>query len=366
MDLQNRAFHQQNYSNFRLFGIGELSESQKRNRESGKGIIGAFDKAKDKFQTAADKAKADLKNINSFKDAFTLFASKTSKFNPAAAIPRAAALALVRLNWMGIARKLRPAVLSESELKAKNYDLANAAIVKAVWDKNIKEYWTVLGGDMSALKKAVEQGFNKPVFKTKKIQAAKKKESGFSNCNGGECKCNGCSGCDGGACKCLSPLNKFANQFDFSVEESKYNQYAGHSNACEGSCVASLIGAGGAIVIAAINAISKKAGAKDDPFVGGQANDPSLSFPPFTSSDTDVLKAIEIAALEDRRKHGLDPGTYEAEAAAIEEKYDTMWGMPKPLFYTVVVLGTGAILFGGYKLIKHLNKPVRATGSRPQ
>lgn len=320
------------FSNFQIFGFGKPSDAQLKRRK----------KVKDQIENLKDQAKDTIDRVKDgkiSKDDWKSISNKWNKFNPAATVPRAAGLGLVRINFLGIARKLYAGLLSEAELKAKNYDLANAAILRNLWDTKLKDHWEALGGDISSLKKAVKQGFDKPIFKTKKVKAAKAKEQGISNACGEEISK-------------LSDFNKWANEFDLSVadRDTALPIEKEYLNACEASCIAALIAAGGGIVVAAINATAKKAGAKDDPFVGGKTNDPELGMPPFTQMDEDALKAIELAALEDRRKHGLDADTYEAEYKAIEKKYDSIWGLPKGFVIGGgIVLGALAI-WGGYLL----------------
>ena len=337
----------ENFSNAFGDNIRDAFNKAKRDRDA---LLEKMKKAtgdaKDKLKKAIEKEDARLKRMKNEGGIFTAFNQITQKFNPAAAVPRGAGLALVRLNFMGFARKWYPALLTTEELKAKNYDLENAAVVKKLWEKNVKFFWENLGGDISALKKATLQGFNKPVFKTKKVKAAKRQEQGSS--------------ADGG----LSPFNKWANEYDFSVADANFNQNftKEHYNEIDPSVLAALIAAGGAIVIGALNTIGKKGGAKDNPF---DANSPEFKkamedaipdSPPLTAQDAETLKAIEMAALEDRKKHGLDPGTYEAEFNAIENKYSKFLGMPKPIGITVAIVGTLLLAFGGYKLYKHFKK----------
>ncbi len=375
MHLQNKnpLLVNSGYSNFSLSDLSpkNLIHGAEVDFKNAKHSVQVkIDNAKDAINKNIANAKADIKAADTPKKLFVLFASKTSEFNPGASVPRAAALALVRLNWMGIARKLRPAVLSHDELIAKHYDLANAAIVKQVWDKNITEYWHVLGGDMSALAKAVNQGFDKPIFKTKKVKQAQRSESGDASFDGG---------CEESVNK-LSPLNKWANEFDLSqaqfdksiVEYVPYllgNQYLPnyYYNACEATCIASLISAGGAVVVAAIGAISKKAGAKDSPFIAGSpeaikaaedeqaAKDAGvLNAPPVSGEDEAVIEAAKKAAAADLLKLGrLDSNTYEEALEAIDSEYGKIAGIPKTYFWIgVSVLGITGLALLIKKIIK--------------
>ncbi len=349
------------FSNFKILGIGKESQGQKDRRAKAEATLkkleddakGDINDAQKKLNKAAQDAKV---NIHAQTKDWKSISHSWNKFNPAATVPRAAGLALVRLNFLGIARKLHAGLISDAELKAKHYDLDNAAIVRKVWETTVKDNWEALGGDISALKKAVLKGFDKPIFKTKKIKAAKRAEAGQSF--------------DGGITKCeqaqleLSPLNRFANEFDFSEEESKRHLpvKVNFFNSCDAACVGAFIAAGGAVVTASINAAAKKAGAKDNPYIpntpeyNNVKKDPAPVTPPFTPQDDATLKAIELAALEDRKKNGLDANTYDAEYKAIENKYDKIWGISKPWFYGGVTVLSLAGFFGIYKLYKHFNK----------
>jgi alpha-galactosidase/6-phospho-beta-glucosidase family protein len=75
------------YSNFRLFGIGEESEKQKERRE----------KRKEKKEERKDKRKSakDERRKMPFGKRFVNIANK---YNPAVAVPRTSALTSIRLN----------------------------------------------------------------------------------------------------------------------------------------------------------------------------------------------------------------------------------------------------------------------------
>ena len=314
----------------------------------------AADKAAAKIKAAnkkaADKIKKDLAKVDlTNKDILKPFLKKINKYNPTAFVPRGAALALFRLNFAGIARKLHPALLTHDELVAKHYDLANAEILRNLWNTKIKEAWEVIGGDMAPLKKAVLNGFDKAVFKTKKVKAAQKAERGESF-DGNDCEMEKSK---------LSPLNKWANEFDLSDANVELPEETGFSNICEAACIAGLISAGGAVVVAVINSAAKKGGAKDNPYTSGSKEELAYSpevVPDLSLSDTEKLKQIEKAALEDRRLHGLDSNTYESEMAEIESKYGTILGMSKPVFYVVAILTTLAVIGGGVLAYKHFKK----------
>ncbi len=107
-----------------------------------------------------------------------LFVHWTSKFNPAAAIPRAGVLAGMRVNIFGLSTRLYPAFLSDAELKKGKFNIANAANARKAW-QDVKTFYYNLGGDPSSLEKAIKQGHKQPVFKTKKSEERKRQEAGF-------------------------------------------------------------------------------------------------------------------------------------------------------------------------------------------
>lgn len=249
----------------------------------------------------------DLKHKNA-RELFSVFAHHTSKWNPAAIVPRAAGLALVRANFVGLARKLYPALLTDTELKNGHFDLENARKVKAAWNKEIKEAWNNLGGDMSSLETAVRKGHDRPIFKTKKMKQMKRREETGHGVDGN--------------------FQVWVNDFDLSneLQNSNLGDNWDESNA-EGWWEAA-VAAGGGIVVATINGAAKKGGAQNNPYVEGSAeadkakkdsenaknNGSDISnMPPLGAEDEETLRKIKLAALEDRKKHGLDSETYEKE-----------------------------------------------------
>jgi len=153
------------FSNFRFLGIGKPTEKQKKKAEERK--------------EKREAAKKERQEKGFLKRAGNI----AKKFNPAAALVRAGTLAGIRLNIFGIARKLYPALLSESELKARNFDLENAKKAKEALAKAHKFYFG-LGGRNVSFDNAVRKGWDKPIFRTKKMKALKAQEkSSFTSYN---------------------------------------------------------------------------------------------------------------------------------------------------------------------------------------
>ena len=164
MELDNKVEVEgtEQYSNFALFGIGKPTEKQKEKKE-----------ARKEKREAAHEEREGL-------SLFKRFTNLTQKVNPAAAIPRLGVLACMRLNVLGMARRLYPAFLTDEELKARNFDIENAKKAKKIWDSKIKDMWIMLGGRSVTLEEAIKKGYDKPVFNTKKQKAAKAAEKGAS------------------------------------------------------------------------------------------------------------------------------------------------------------------------------------------
>jgi hypothetical protein len=262
--------------------------------------------AQNKLQDGVDHVKEAAKKQNdkmtkavSHGGLVKTFIHETSKYNPAAAVPRAAILAGIRVNMFGVATRLYPAFLTEAELKAGHFDVANAEHAKDAW-KKVKTFYYNLGGDAKALEKNIRKSHNKPVFKTKKSQDRKSREAGF----------------DG--------VDTFSN-------------VSGVDDA--------------AIAVAAIgllSTIAKMIGdshAAKNPYANKEMDTTGMDGDtPISNAELDKIKK---AADEDKAKGlGLDGS----------DGGDTIWGIDKTLFIVGASILALATAFGGYKLYQHLNK----------
>lgn len=155
--VQSIGNSDEEYSGFQLFGIGKPTQKQLERRE------GRKEKRKD--------AKEERKEKGFLKGAWNI----TAKFNPAAALVRAGTLAGMRLNIFGLSRKLYPALLTEEELKSRNFDLENAKNAKKALER-VHKFYFGLGGRSLSIDKAIKQGYDKPVFNTKKLKSMKAQE----------------------------------------------------------------------------------------------------------------------------------------------------------------------------------------------
>lgn len=159
------------YSNFRAFGIGKETEKQKERKAERR------EKRKDaKEERSKMRVGKRIVNIS-------------NKYNPAVAVPRTSALTSIRINLFGLATRLYPALLTEKELKNRNFDLDNAKRAKVALEK-VKKAWIWIGGSTAGLEKAIRNGYKKPIFKTKKAKSRAEQEKslsdffGYSNATG--------------------------------------------------------------------------------------------------------------------------------------------------------------------------------------
>ena len=96
------------------------------------------------------------------------------------AVPRLGVLAGARLNIFGMATRLYPALISEAEAKARNFNLENRKKAIVGLEKAIK-VWKNVGGcaEVGVFEKAIRQGYDKPVFKTKNVKLRQANENAF-------------------------------------------------------------------------------------------------------------------------------------------------------------------------------------------
>lgn len=306
-NLDDSIISSEEFSNFRFLGIGKPTKKQLE-RQAKRKQVRAENKEERKHMNLGQK----LLNLS-------------QKFNPAAAVPRSSALVGVRFNVFGIATRLYPAFLSDAELKARNFDLNNAKKARDAWEK-VKKVWIGLGGGTASLKKAIMNGYDKPIFKTKKAKARKEKEK----------------------------------QGKFDGDDFMYSDYTGAEEA------AAYISIGLALLGAVSGAIGK-AGASKNPYAEGtpeaQKYNASLSeagsdaqAPPVTPEQQAEVNKIADAARKDAAEgKGLD----ETGEKAMDESSDSengdgkILGMSKPVFWTVTgIVAAAAIGFTIWKLKK--------------
>lgn len=159
----------------------------------GDNIRDAFNKAKrdrdaliERAKKASGEAKKKLeKDIEEAKKKVRIGGKAQLDFNCALnkiplAVPRLGVLAGARVNLWGMATRMYPALISEEEAKRRNFSLENRKKALAGWEK-AKKIWYNVGGcaDLNALEKAIKMGYDKPVFKTKKVKERQEKENAF-------------------------------------------------------------------------------------------------------------------------------------------------------------------------------------------
>jgi len=144
-DVTNSERLDEDFSNFRMFGIGKQSEQEKSWEAKRK------EAKKERHEhTPAERAENIAMKV------------------PLAPV-RAGFLAGLRLNVFGLSRKLYPAILSEADAKKMNYDLANREKALKALHK-IENLYFKLGGRTLSVEKNIRVGFDKPIFNTKKIK----------------------------------------------------------------------------------------------------------------------------------------------------------------------------------------------------
>jgi len=203
------------------------------------------------------------------------------------AVPRLGVLAGARLNFLGMATRLYPALISEADAKARHFNLENRKKAIEGWEKT-KKIWKNVGGcgDIGKLEKAIREGYDKPVFKTKKVK-----------------------------------------------ERQANEHFDGEYSNSDGGVAEALIVGGISIITSIIGAISKS-GASKNPYDGKSIDTSGMEEPPLSPEQQKLLEDLE-------KEKNVE---------------DTFLGMPKPVGITVAIVGGLLLIFGGYKLVKHLNK----------
>ncbi len=154
-DVSNTSLLSDDFSNFRALGIGKPTAKQQVN------------KAKRVEKRAA--AKTERQGMKKGGKILNII----NKANPLTATARAGFLAILRLNVFGLSRRLYPAVVPEKDWKAKHINAANAKRAKETLEKKIIPFWQKVGGRSVSLTENIRKGFDKPLFNTKKMKAAK-------------------------------------------------------------------------------------------------------------------------------------------------------------------------------------------------
>ena len=138
------SFEGEDFSNFRILGIGKLSDKQKKRREK---IKKGFDNVKKGIGDKLGGGKA---------------VHAVNKFNPAFVTMRGAMLSVLNKNVVGMADAM-------AEIKAKS---------KSHYDKILQKWW-MWGGEKTKYDKAIMQGKGKkPLFK-ELVDKFQKKKKGF-------------------------------------------------------------------------------------------------------------------------------------------------------------------------------------------
>jgi len=318
LDVINGNLLDEDFSNFRLLGIGKETEGQKKRRakfkkavsDAGKNIKGTL---KDAGKNIKQTTKDIVHNDNLKRGLKATFLT----YNPAVAVPRSSALLAFRVNLFGISSRLYPAFLSDEDLIKYNFDIENAQNAKRAWEK-VANFWEdKIGGNREKLREAISGAWNKPVFKTKKSKARKERTSTFNG--------------------------------DY---DSLYETYA-YPTGSEEVAVSTYIIAGLPVVASIIGLIATTR-AKKNPFKDGSSE--SQSYENQIAGDTaPVVNAQELAKIIDAVKSDRDKGLpldntgIDSTDVDNNDGDDKILGMPKGL---AIGLGIAILAVGGFIVYK--------------
>ena len=282
------------FSNFRLFGIGKLSDKQKQRR----------DKIKKKFKDIGD----DIKNSKAGK----LIGDKlgggkavhaANKFNPAFVTMRGAMLSVLKKNVVGMADAM--AIIKEKSPNKR-------------WEEIMQKWW-MFGGMKSKFDKAVMQGKGKkPLFKEvlDKFQKKKGFDGNYSNAEGADNAAKAVlitSGLLGVAAPILAAI----------PATQAASLYVGSA--------AGGFGAMGGI----IKGFAKDEGATDQQIASANVPDKEVPNTPLPTDEKELEKLVDKSDAEDE---------------------GTFLGMPKAVGITVAVVGGLALIVGSIFLVKKFKK----------
>ncbi len=344
----------------------------------------------------------------------------SQKANPAAIVPRSSFLLALRVNLFGLSRRLYPATLTDEEIKKRGLDPENAKRAKDVIENKFAKVWSALGGRKVSLYENIKKGFDKPIFKTKKIKEAKKsiKEAesksasfdgdyndntlyhphrvsgglyqlyatkpvveplsnfdsneldlgidGTGNMDMSEMRsnsdCNACSSIEG---------NGDLSRAELIDSIDTYSNAAGYDDAATAAYIAS-----GLSIVGALAKMVTNAGVSKNPYKKGTAEysaveksnqeaekEGDMSAPP---TDEAALNKIKDAAADDAKKGITAEESAKDEAAVTKEAAkeigagadDKILGMPKPVFFIgLAVLAIGGIFVAKKMMSKGASAP---------
>jgi hypothetical protein len=300
-EIQDTDYDEE-YSNFRLFGIGKETEGQKKRKA----------KRKEKF----NKIKEKLNNtkIGKFvgdKLGGGVAVHAVNKFNPAFIATRGAALSILNNNVVGMADAM--SIAKED---------------KPNWEEILQKWW-MWGGDKSKFDKAVSKGKGKkPLFKDV-IQKLNKKK-----------------GFDGAYSYANADTQKKEKAADVVILASTLIGVTGAALATGGVIVAPYV-TGGAVVFGTMAKILKKV-AKNKGATDEELNEiPEATDLPNAEQPKDAKELERInKEIEANLKAGI-------EDDGLERKSGKILGIPKTAFW----IGIGALtLISGFFIYKNIKK----------
>ena len=223
----------------------------------------------------------------------------------------------IRLNLFGLAIRLYPAVLTDSEIASKGLNRANAVKSKSAFAK-VSKKWSSMGGKLSKLKDAIKKG-------------AKRKVSSMQGVKGGSSS--------------------------FSGET--------FSNVVETATVVAIVTASLPVIMQVVTMIASSRASKNPYDANSTPDGLGLEYDYTTKSGTSNEEIIEaqkqIVANDptltaDQKRDAIEAIDRGAGLNADGFEEDTIIGLPKPVFYiglSVVVIG---LIIGGVYIAKNINK----------
>jgi|GEM_PF-2976913 len=245
-----------------------------------------------------NRRRNDLREANKGVSVARRVGRSFARFDPLAVTGRNSFLAVVKLNFRGLATNMSWGILSDEVLKKNGLNDAQIKNVRAAWEK-LKKRWADLGGNPGALSDAIKSGYKKkPLFG----QGKKGKAKGPKTLSG------------------LGAVLKLAarkNMLRGTVQElSGLGGLAGPQFAAIAAAAAAVIGA----LIPVITTVVKAAG-KTDAGAGAAAVDPeNVDDSTIEYPEGEAMPVTEDQMYEEAFPEDQEAEEYEEEAPADQEE----------------------------------------------
>lgn len=276
----------------------------------------------ERMKTARDTKRDTVKEDGGGKPLARAFRGVV-KVNPLTATGRAGAIALISRNASGIATRLAPALVSESEA---NQKFTPEAIVlsKKAWEK-VKKAWRNLGGNEFKLRDAILKGYK---LKPEKLPRKVKENSSID----GQ-KASTVVGASSGVVAATGAILG-----------------ATLSNPASAVAVLGAI-ALGLTIVASIIKLLGSAGAKEDPYKSGETPIDYTKSMNDGTIETDPEIDPNDPTIDPKTGNWIDPKT--GKTVDPKTGVELILGMTPPIFWTVTGISIVAIGFGIYALVKN-------------